>query len=77
MKIDKGIPIPKVERKPIVQKRLDIFEKMEINDSILFKNSGDAYNFTATVNRFYGNGCTAMRILDEGWRVWKVKEGEL
>ena len=49
------------------------FEKMEIDDSILFENITDACNFTATINRYYGNGYTAMRTLFDGWRVWRIK----
>ena len=78
MKIEKGIPIPNEQNiyKQAVQDRLEIFEKMEINDSLLFETLREADKFRTTIYRFYGQGLLASRRFENGWRVWKVKEGK-
>ena len=78
MKIEKGIPIPNDKKiyKQAVLDRLEIFEKMEIMDSILFETLREADKFRSTIYRFHGQGTLASRRFENGWRVWKVKEGE-
>tara|TARA_B100001113_G_scaffold351648_1_gene351183 strand:+ start:1871 stop:2128 length:258 start_codon:yes stop_codon:yes gene_type:complete len=78
MKIEKGIPIPDEQKiyKQAVQDRLEIFEKMEIMDSLFFETLRETDKFRSTIYRFHGQGTLASRRYENGWRVWKVKEGE-
>ena len=75
MKIEKGIPIPDEQKiyKQAVLDRLEIFEKMEIMDSILFETLREADKFRTTIYRFHGQGTLASRRFENGWRIWKIK----
>jgi hypothetical protein len=77
MKIEKGIPIPKVYRtsNTYVTKYTELSNQIEVGDSILFATKRDCYAaYSALTHRGFKINT---RRVDDGFRLWCVdKKGQ-
>jgi hypothetical protein len=68
MKIEKGVPIPKVAH--ATAESVEIARQMEIDDSVFVDTLNAAERIRNALRYYGGNGC--VRKVNDGYRVWRI-----
>jgi dUTPase len=75
VKIDKGIPLP--QKSTRISKAYDLYQKMEVGDSVLIKESERTKLHDAIrVMEGTSKGKLSTRREDNGFRVWRIGRKE-
>jgi len=75
IKIDKGIPLP--QKRTRIIKAYDLYQKMEVGDSVLIKESERTKLHDAIrVMEGTSKGKLSFRREDNGFRVWRIGRKE-
>lgn len=70
--IEKGIPMPSVNRNPANALAL-IADKMEIGDSVFFREEALMLRFRRAGERLYSGKKFSSRKMADGYRLWRTK----
>ena len=70
IQIDKGIPVPQKQAR--FHKAYDLYQKMEVGDSILVDNWSEARSIRKAILKLHNKSCTVRKEGDE-YRVWMIE----